>query len=344
MTAHPFAPAPPRLVEDGQQHLGRFGGPIGRTNLLDAPFRGLPRFLRRWRLKEWEALQVATPALFLNVALFDAKIMQLLQAKIYDRARGEKFVHEWKLRPGAFRIADQLLDSDNSYRDRRGHLTFRNRMARGRLEVELELAAHGERPRVAGHLTVHCDRGAAQVVSMPFAHGGMYSHKGMFPVEGELDIGGTRHTISATEARALLDDHKGYYPYVMRWDWVTSAVVEGGIARGFNLTRNQCTDPDQHNENCAWIDDRVGRLPAVEFTRTRAGAPGEFWHVRDREGRVDVRFEPTVPGDVRVNAGIIDSRYRGPFGRFDGRVEPEGLEPIVIDGWFGMGEDFYLRC
>ena len=57
-----------------------------------------------------------------------------------------------------------------------------------------------------------------------------------------------------------------------------------------------------------------------------------------------MRFEPTVPGDVRVNAVVVDSRYRGPFGRFDGRLEPEGMEPIVIDGWFGMGEDFYLRC
>lgn len=344
MSASPFAPAPPRLVDDGRPNLGRFAGPVGRANLIDAAYRGLPRFVRRWRLKEWQALQVASPQLFVNVALFDAKVMQLLQAKIYDRVRGEKFVHEWKLRPGAFRIADQLLDSDNVYRDKRGGMVFRNRMARGHLDVELDLAAHGDCPRVAGHLKVHVDRGAPQVVSLPFAHGSMYSHKGMFPVEGELEVGGSRHVLALGDSLALLDDHKGYYPYVMRWDWVTSAVVADGHARGFNLTRNQVRDPVRYNENCAWIDDRVGALPVVEFERLRPGQAGELWRIRDRDGRVDLRFEPTVQGDVRVNAIVVDSRYRGPFGRFDGRLEPEGLEPIVIDGWFGMGEDFHLRC
>ncbi|HEY0251940.1 MAG TPA: DUF2804 family protein, partial [Kofleriaceae bacterium] len=65
---------------------------------------------------------------------------------------------------------------------------------------------------------------------------------------------------------------------------------------------------------------------------------------RDRAGRVDVTFHPTVPGDVSVNAVIVHSKYRGPFGTFEGRIEPECLAPISVDGWFGMGEDFHLRC
>jgi hypothetical protein len=55
-------------------------------------------------------------------------------------------------------------------------------------------------------------------------------------------------------------------------------------------------------------------------------------------------FTPTVPGDVDVNAVIVHSTYRGPFGHFEGRLEPDALPPIVVDGWFGMGEDFHLRC
>jgi hypothetical protein len=164
----------------------------------------------------------------------------------------------------------------------------------------------------------------------------------MFPVEGSLTIGSDAHQLD--DALALLDDHKGYYPYVMRWDWVTSATYADGRALGFNLTRNQCRDPDTFNENCAWIDDRIGRLPAVTFERTLHRQPGERWRIHDRDGRVDLHFEPTVPGDVRVNALIIESRYRGPFGYFTGRLEPEGLPPLSLDGWFGMGEEFWLRC
>jgi hypothetical protein len=192
---------------------------------------------------------------------------------------------------------------------------------------------------------VHTDRGASQVVSLPFgADVGMYSHKGMFPIEGELVIGGERHALTTDDALALMDDHKGYYPYVMRWDWLTSATHVGGQALGFNVTRNQCRDPERFNENCAWIGDRVGRLPAVTFERSAPRSRDERWHIRDRAGRVDLTFEPTVPGDVAVNALIVESRYRGPFGTISGRLEPEGLPPITVDRWFGMGEEFWLRC
>jgi hypothetical protein len=95
-------PAPSLLVEDGLQRFGRFGTPVAHANLLDARFHGLPRALRRWRLKEWQALQITGPDLFANFALFDAKLMSLMQAKLYDRARGEKIIHEWKLRPGDY--------------------------------------------------------------------------------------------------------------------------------------------------------------------------------------------------------------------------------------------------
>lgn len=346
VTTHPrLEPAPARLVDDGRQHLGRFDGPPGRTNLLDARYRSLPRPLRWWRLKEWQAVQIAGERLFVNVALFDAKLMALVQVKIYDRTRGVKILHERKLRPGAFQVADQLLDSSTRYEDRRGRVAFTNRLAQGRIELDLDVPASGDVPRLHGHLALQCDRGAPQVVSLPFTGDvGMYSHKGMFPVDGSLTVGDEVHRFAPTDTLALLDDHKGYYPYVMRWDWVTSACFIDGQALGFNLTRNQCRDPERYNENCAWRDDRIGLLPAVEFTRERARQPGELWRIRDKDGRVDLRFEPTVPGDVKVNAVIVESRYRGPFGRLDGRLEPDGLDPIVVDGWFGMGEEFYLRC
>ena len=336
-------PAPEQLVEAGRQRLGRFAGPLGRVNLLDAPYLRLPRPLRWLRLKEWQAVQLAAPGVFVNVALFDAKLMSLLQVKIYEHGRGEKIIHEWKLRPGAFAVADQLLDSTTRYADRRGSLTFRNELGRGRIAIAIDVRAARGLPAVSAQLELHADRGASHVASLPLSgEVGMYSHKGMFPVSGQLAVGERVHSLDG--ALALLDDHKGYYPYVMRWDWVTAATHSGGHALGFNLTRNQCRDPERYNENCAWIDDRIGLLPAVTFSRERERQAGERWTIRDREGRVDLRFEPTVPGDVRVNAVIVESRYRGPFGRFEGRLAPDGLPPIEVDGWFGMGEDFHLRA
>lgn len=340
-----LAPPPERLVTDGHQQWGRFRGAVGRANLIDARLGRWPRAWRCFRLKEWQALQLANADVFINLALFDAKLMSLLQVKIYDRARGEKIVHEHKLWPGAFKVADNLLDSLTAYHDRRGGLAFRNQVRDGRIEVEIDIGATRDLPRVAGHVIVQVDRGASQVVSLPFDDArGMYSHKGMFPAEGELEVGDRTFRFAPGDTLALLDDHKGYYPYVMRWDWVTSATFVGGRAMGFNLTRNQCREPDTYNENCAWIGDTLGTLPAVTFTREDARGPGERWLVRDRDGLVDLVFTPTVPGDVRVQAVVVESRYRGPFGVFTGRLAPAGLPTIELDGWFGMGEEFWLRC
>ncbi len=338
-------PAPKKLVEHEQQRFGRFTTPVEHANLIDAYHHGMPRPIRGLRLKEWQALQITSPDVFANFALFDAKLMSLVQAKVYERAPKTKIIHEWKLRPRSFKIADQLLDSTNTFSDRRGELTFRNEVARGKIRLEFEFGATADLPRLVGRIDVHCDRGASQIVSLPFpGEGGMYSHKGMFPIEGTLAVGDRAFTFRPETSLALLDDHKGYYPYVMRWDWITSAGFFDGEARGFNLTHNQCRDPERYNENCAWRGDRIGILPAVDFVRENERRAGEVWRVRDKQGRVDVTFTPTMPGDVRVNAVVVESRYRGPFGTFSGRVEPEGLEPIVIDDWFGMGEDFYLRC
>ena len=339
-----FDAPPAELVDAERTRLGRFQGPPPRANLIDAAVGRWPRVVRRARLKEWQALQVATPRFFLNLALFDARLMGLRQVKIYDRDRGVKYLHERKLRPGALAIADQLVDSTNHHRDATGHLAFGNHWRAGTIEVDLAQAADAHAPSVRGTFTVHVDRGAAQVVSLPFARGSMYSTKGMFPVSGTLEIDGEPHALAATDTLALLDDHKGYYPWVMEWDWVTSATFVDGEACGFNLTRNQVRDPERHNENCVWRGDRIGRLPAVTFGRERVGGPDERWRIRDRAGQVDVIFEPTVPGDVKVNAVIMKSKNRGPFGLFRGRLEPDGLPALSLDGWFGMGEAFWLRC
>jgi len=81
---------------------------------------------------------------------------------------------------------------------------------------------------------------------------GASGYKGMFPIDGEIVIGVETHTLSAGDALALMDDHKGYYLYVMAWDWVTCTTHDAtGRALGFKLTQNQGRNPDQYNENCA---------------------------------------------------------------------------------------------
>ena len=97
-----------------------------------------------------------------------------------------------------------------------------------------------------------------------------------------------------------------------------------------------------------------------ELTRTRsrawdlAGAPipTVLVKVQGQAGGVGVDFVMPVPEsqpihyikfDGKLNLGVFESRYRGPFGRVTGRVAPDGVEPLELGGAVAMGERFWLK-
>lgn len=339
---------PAHLVDDdGRIRFGTFDRPIADVDLIDAQPWSLPvpRLLRALRLKEWQAFQIGSPRWFVAVALFDAKLMALAQVKVYDRENRRKHLFERKVPSWAMRAPRTLLDSRMSWSAGEASMSFVNRLVEDRIDIELSLPASRDMPALSGALTLNAAGVQPQVVSIPFADNrGMYSHKACLAPEGELRLGDEVIELRPATGYALMDDHKGYYPWVMRWDWVTGGGVDDrGRRIGFNLTRNDSIDPERFNENCVWIDGRRHLLPPVRFTRRPEVSP-EIWEVRDEHGEVAVDFVIEVDGHVRVNALVVESRYRGPFGRVEGHLRGPDGERIELGGMFGMGEDFYLRC
>lgn len=336
------------LVTGQRFNFGRFSAPFAKVNPLDAePFgeRHVPKPLKSWRLKEWQAFQFASERYFVNVALFNAKIMALVQIKIYDRQAKRKFLFERKVSPLALRAPMNLLDSDMAYKGRGCRMQFQNRLAQDHVAIDFDVAATGDCPALSGKLRILYAGQQPLVVAIPFGDNhGMYSQKGLAPVEGTLAVAGETTRLSPTNAYALMDDHRGYYPWVMRWDWLTGGTfLDDGRLFGFNLTRNDSTDPERYNENAFWLAGQRYDLPAVTFTRSKE-AGGEIWRVRDAHGQVAVDFKVEVEGNVDINAVVIRSKYRGPFGTFSGYVAAKDGPRVPVDGIFGMGEDFYLRC
>lgn len=327
--------------------FGTYAQPLPNTDLIDAQPWSLPvpRFIRRLRLKEWQAFQFGNARWFFLVALFDAKTVALAQFKIYDRERRKKYLFERKLPSWVLRAPNNLLDSRMDYAARGVRIAFRNQLAQGHIDLEIELPAEGERPAVSASLRALAAGCEPEVVCIPFGpRRGMYSHKGCLALEGQLQLGDETISFTPGDSYLLMDDHKGYYAYVMRWDWVTGGGFDAkGRRVGFNLTRNASIDEPRFNENCLWLDGRRHLLPPVSFERIGTGE-GEVWKVRDQGGEVCVDFEIELDGHVRVNALVVESRYRGPFGRVRGYILGSQGEKVELDGMFGMGEDFYLRC
>jgi hypothetical protein len=343
-----FDPAPDTVVSGGDYNYGRFSTPFGRANMLDIErlyaYR-VPRIVKEWRLKEWQAYQFGDARWFFFAVLMNAKISSLVQFIAYDRERRLRYGFKRILPGSMFRFPETLSGSNVYYRGSRTYLESACDYSRGSMQVTVVHGSRSPSRRFSGCFKFSCapKSAAPNVVCLPFGlDRAMYSTKILMPMEGEFAVAGDSYVLEGPSSMGIIDDHKGYYPYRMRYDWVTGF---GNDAKGrrvaFNLTDNQARDPERYNENCLWINGRVWPLPTVKVTRP-GGDAGE-WIVQDTEGMVDLVFVPEVANDDRFNLGFIESDYAGPLGSFRGFLRNGEGEKIQAERLYGMGERQFLR-
>lgn len=343
----PLLAAPPALVSGGRISFGTFDAPLRRVNPLDARrIYGvpLPRFLTALRLKEWQAFQLGNDECFMLAVIYNQKVGCLIQFIVHDRRENRTLKYERQVPSWRAAVPSSLYETDAHYRSRDFTVEFENHLERGIIGIAVSASLKGL-PPLTGRFTAHHDAAAAapMVVSLPLGpNRGMYSHKCLMPMTGEVAFGDRRIVFARESSFAIMDDHKGHYPYVLKYDWVTGAGFDGrGRRVGFNLTANQVLDPERYNENCLWIGNRLHLLPPVRFSRPE-GPYGE-WIIRDAHGLVDLRFRPVTRNELMVNYLAIRTVYYGPFGTFTGTVASVTGERVAADTLFGMGEQKYLR-
>lgn len=345
-SVRPLLPSPGTLVAGGRFNLGTYKEPFRVVNMLDAAIGSRPRWWKNLRLKEWQHFALVSDDYYLSLALFNAKTIALAQVCVYERRYGRIKFYERKTVPWKIILPEVLWNDVAGHHGRGFNIDIRNRLAEGRHEISFELAAQHDLPALSGRFTLFEDPAACEpiVVCLPLKPGrAMYSHKYVCPIEGEMTLGGERVSFAPAASYGLIDIHKGYYPFVMKWHWATGGGYnEAGRLCGFNLTDNQVKDQNAYNENCIWIDGRLYLLPPVKFNFVQKDVI-KPWRINDADGLVDLTFTPEVVRTVDINALVLRSRYRGPFGSFTGRLQaPDGTE-LHLDRYFGMCEDFYLR-
>jgi hypothetical protein len=181
-------------------------------------------------------------------------------------------------------------------------------------------------------------------VCLPLGRGrALWTHKSLTPLDGTLTLDKQRITFERATSYALADIHKGFYPYITKWNWATGGGRdEQGHLIGFNLTNNQVRDPERYNENCLWMNGRLSLLPPVTFSYDERDLHAP-WTIRSQDGQVDLTFRAEAIRTVNLWALVIRSRYRGPFGAFNGTLKDESGASVAIKDLYGMCEDFYLR-
>ncbi|NMP37452.1 MAG: DUF2804 family protein [Clostridiales bacterium] len=338
-----LVPAPEKLVTGGKATFGTFSGPLPEINLLDSVKpcgKRMPAFMNKSRLTVWEAFEVSFKEGTIISAVYNMNAIGFGIFVFFDKRSGK--VRRWfQLEPGKKCIvAENLLDSKteiknpdfdftitNCFKD--GYATakgFGTDKKSGKFEIDMKITSVS----------------SPSVVNIPFDENkSLYSQKELFSAEGYITVNGEKFVADADSA-AIIDDHKGFYPFIAHYDWLTTMgkINHGGKQEyfGFNLTHNQSINQDDYNENLIWLGDRQFLLPPVEFEKN-----GPKWHISDAHGKVDVYFEIIDTYVMRVPVGGICIDYKLPFGKLSGYLCGYDGEKYQLDGMYGVGEDKTTR-
>jgi hypothetical protein len=345
-----FDSAPEAIVQDGSFAFGRYGSPFLRANMLDVhrPYHyPIPRIVKNWRLKEWQSYQFGDERWFFLASLYNAKVCSLVVFIAYDRERKKKYQMRRILPGSMFHFSESLSGSKVYYRGAHNYLESTCDYEGGRIQLTVVRGARSPGRRFSGLFTFACGPKAASpnVVCLPLGlNRAMYSTKLLMPMEGEFSLGGESRRFEGPSSMGILDDHKAYYPYHLRYDWLSGFGVDAkGRRVGFNLMDNAgVREPYRDSENCLWINNKVWPLPPVKVTRPQGS--GSEWIIQDTEGMVDLVFVPEMTNDLRFNLGFIESDYSGPIGSFRGFLKSGEGSKIDAEILYGVGEREYFRA
>jgi len=335
------------LVTKGKFNFGTFSKPFKVINPLDAknPFNlPLVKPLKYLRLKEWEAFQIGNKDVFILLALYNTKSAGLAYFSIYDFKENKRYLYEKKLPMWKIKLPNSLYNSNANYISENFTLKIHNNLDNNQITIDLSIKDFKDLPNIDAHFQGMLNKQVEpMVICQPFGENrALYSHKCLMSAKGSLTFGNKAFDLSAINSYMIVDDHKGYYPYVMKYDWVTGIGYNSAKELvGFNLTDNQVLNHEKYNENCLWVNGKLHLLPPIKFTRPK-GVAGE-WIIKDEYGMVNISFTPIADCPVKINLLFIKADYHGPYGYFHGYIKDNNMNTINIDGYFGMGEKKYIR-
>lgn len=331
---------PSGIVEQGRLRTGAFRSPFRRMNFTDAPALGGP--LRRIRLKEWVGFGIIHPEWYLTTFVLDSKINSSILFQAFRRGTNQSVKHVQSRMGGRWRMPETLWDGRYEFAQGGFRMACHHHLEAGTHRIAIEAAAACGMPAVSAEITLTEDltRVPPLVVSLPVGvRNNLYTHKAPMPASGKVRIGAEEMVLEPARDLAIMDEHRSFLPYRTSWRWCTFAGRDAsGRLVGLNFAdHDYIADQEQWNENCLWVGETISMLGPGELVFDRADT-AKPWRIRDRQGRVDVRFFPEAKKSERHNLAIIRMNYFQCAGHFEGFVIGAADDKIPIDGFYGVAE------
>ncbi len=289
------------------------------------------------RITQWEALEVDTKDITVLSAIQKiAGVAAVTMTLVY--VKDEQKVYSWTgidLADGNT-LAKNLINGSVTRTDGLlNRLKITNDFNHGKAVGE------GDGVGTAGKISYKFDLtrvSKPSVIVCPFGDNKpLYTQKDLFACKGSLTWDGKTYSTDE-DSVAIIDDHKGYYPYNSYYDWVTTMGklnYDGGNKYfGINLTDNQSTDPDKYNEDLIWLENDSSRLTPVTFDHPSYNN----WKIRDKYGMTNLEM---IIGDrnlIQFDLGVMKMNYHITFGTLKGYVYDENGNKYDLTGMPAIGE------
>ena len=343
-------PVSKQLVDaDGSCVFGTFDSEFESMDLLRAKKPTYaPQFLNRFKLTLWEAAEINLKEGVLLAVVCDMGFFGKTLNIFFDRRTKKVTTWDTNLSSRNTHIAPNLLrGSVTEAETKTSRVHYENHFEQGKCHLSGHHTGSDKSSSDTLSYDFHLSRiSKPSVVSIPFGpNRPLYSQKDFFHVEGSLTL--NCETLSSDEnTTAVVDDHRGYYPRRMHYDWVTTMGTNASNGKkqflALNLTSNQSMDQDKYNENLIWKEGTTSLLPPVTFRRHPQSKDfkGEStWLINDEHDMVRIRFTVQGISPMILHAGVISIDYYVAFGELGGYVRDEDGTMYILDGMMGMGED-----
>lgn len=347
---------PHSLVENGKAHFGTFKTEFKNLNPLDCkkptPF---PNAMKKLRLTLWEAMEIDFPDGYLLLVICDMGLFGLPFAMYFDYKTNT--LHEYGVQTKSNEIitGPNLIDGNKTYvKTDEIYGCFTNNLQDDKIHCECEFPSkNGEKPL---KINVDLERvSKPSIVGIPFGkYEVLYSQKDLFKVTGSINVNG-EEIKTVPETCGVIDDHRGYYPRNMFYDWLSFMGIRDGKRFGFNTTHNQSIDEENYNENIVWMEGKTSILPPVRCTHVNDCKTIEFespektpmqWIMKDEHDMINLTFDilGVHKNLTKVLGGIIvDARYFAAFGLLNGYVRDEDGNKYEFHNDHAIGEDKRMK-
>lgn len=309
---------PPSGAIDPATRLPLAGSYAGPLPHVDLGLMGKPLWHRLAHEKAWYYVALASPEVFIGVAVLRFGYVASTFAFLFERGP--------EAGPTGHFLADESLlappfaakySGDDGIR-----LSFLNDVARferapgaGAFDLQVELGGLRIGARISGELE------PSPVCAVAALGDGLVQtteKRALLSVSGSAEIAGRRFSLD--QALAGFDRSHGYLPRHTTWRW---AYALGHTAAGERIAFNLVDGFVGEAECAVWVGDEVFPVGMARFVFDPDRPLGP-WRLRSSCGSVDLVFEP---GDIHAehqDLGLVKTRFIQPVGGYTGTVRVGG--------------------